>query len=924
MTAAGILWAGCAPQPVSAPVSPPPRAQAVSPAPIALTHERWRPWDGRMDVVSRRRHLNPQFRERPIFIEDFDHVSVVLIQGWRVLGPVQVQPVRLAGAQGFQMKAPVDAREICGIERRLDPQPLRNRQLRLDARISCRTPAQAAALAEIELFLRVRDESGAVQSLPLPLAVGRSPGWEVQSWWLRIGPGLSELAICIHARRGGGAIVLDELKLIETSGVADELGGSNRNVIVDGDFETGRVGFFTSALRRWPNGDALHLPQSWRFESDAAHGDHALGLRVMEESGRIGFGPLDLARLGQPTAVDGAWYYLSFHARSDRSTTLTATLRTRNRIIGRAVVQTQPGWQRFRERFFIMTRSFEEAGELEQAELVFDFLGDGGAEANHCCLDAVCLTDKQIEDAYEPSAAVALGIIGPRQDDVDLAQVVDDGDSVSFTVRMVPAGLSGGRQSETAAAGTASQWTLTLDVLDGWDQAVWSKTSSPSFAAGRDSNEGVQLQLPRGYYRILADLWNGEPGHSTRIAGDRLAFVVIDENDAVPMANYFGLSVSDINVSARTTHLGAGWVWTDWPAHRMQSPRGGYEFTPWEMLAALAARAEVEVMAGLTLPGARGAWDDYGINLLAQADPPPMGLMFYPPPISPDPDRVYREELAWARAALDRQSPETDLIRYSIATDAVAGKLADEEAVADVIGFSCPPRALPEQNEPLLAAMGSLREQGRRLADVSVSVRLGGPGSWQQRILRQAGPVQRLADPIDPVVAASRMVRAMLIRGLAGVQWACAEAVALQPAYSIYEDDAQCLHERDLSPRPAVVAYDLMTSLLNLATLVRWIDLPDGSRILLYQRDDGGMVAACWRPFGLTPGRLRLPGLPAGVRVIDGLGVVQPVAQVETAAELPVNEMVRYVVVRSDQRTAFIQAVERAVVAEMPETRPAH
>jgi hypothetical protein len=196
--------------------------------------------------------------------------------------------------------------------------------------------------------------------------------------------------------------------------------------------------------------------------------------------------------------------------------------------------------------------------------------------------------------------------------------------------------------------------------------------------------------------------------------------------------------------------------------------------------------------------------------------------------------------------------------------------------------------------------------------------------------------VQLLRPPVDPVRSASRMVRAMLIRAVAGASMVCAEAVALAPPRSVYDDDHAWLHEADLSPRPALVAFDLAAELLNNASLARWIDLPGSGRVLYFEKDDGRAVAAMWRPYGLSPTRLRLPALPASALALDCVGrAVALAAEVADAPELPpslselrrtgwrrsdgrqiieINEFVRYLIVPADQRETLRQALDQVAI----------
>jgi hypothetical protein len=174
--------------------------------------------------------------------------------------------------------------------------------------------------------------------------------------------------------------------------------------------------------------------------------------------------------------------------------------------------------------------------------------------------------------------------------------------------------------------------------------------------------------------------------------------------------------------------------------------------------------------------------------------------------------------------------------------------------------------------------------------------------------------VQLLRSPVDPVRSASRMVRAILIRALAGASMVCTEAVALAPPRSVHDDDHAWLHEADLSPRPALVAFDLATELFNNASLARWIDLPGGGRLLYFEKDDGRAVAAMWRPYGLSPTRLRIPALPASALALDCVGRAAALAGEDGRQVIEINEFVRYLIVPADQRETLRQALDLAAI----------
>jgi hypothetical protein len=250
-----------------------------------------------------------------------------------------------------------------------------------------------------------------------------------------------------------------------------------------------------------------------------------------------------------------------------------------------------------------------------------------------------------------------------------------------------------------------------------------------------------------------------------------------------------------------------------------------------------------------------------------------------------------------------------------------------------VWGIASRETSLPEESETYLDQIRRRRSPTTCVWDLGVPVRLGGmpeanlwpyrPADAQTIGSAASDAIEQLARPLDPVRSASRMVRAILIRTLAGAEMVCCDAVALSPVSSIHDDDHRRLHERDFSPRVALVAFDLAAQLLNDATLERWIDVPGGARVLLFAKDDGRAVAVLWRPFGLAPTRLRFEALPASVRVIDCLGLSEPAVVEGGRRIIGVNEIVRYLIAPADQRDALRRSLDTVRVVLGPATRPA-
>jgi len=184
------------------------------------------------------------------------------------------------------------------------------------------------------------------------------------------------------------------------------------------------------------------------------------------------------------------------------------------------------------------------------------------------------------------------------------------------------------------------------------------------------------------------------------------------------------------------------------------------------------------------------------------------------------------------------------------------------------------------------------------------------------------GPIQRLAEPQDPVLLASRMVRACLVRWLAGVEVLCCDAAAISPVRSCYDDDHRRLHETDLSPRMAVAVFDQMAALFNDATLTRWIDYADNTRAVVFDKADGQVIIALWRPFGASPTQLSFEILPEAIQWLDCTGAPQTIARKEPYTTIEVDEIVRYLVAAPAEAATLRRAIDLARLVARPETRP--
>jgi len=911
---------------------------------------------GRMDTYARRRHLANDAGRARLFIEEFDRVTKEHVPGWRTVGIPTIKSVRLDNANGVELIAPEEQFKTCGIQYDIDPKLLAGRDVRLDLRFTCRSDRRVKALAGVSLSLLALDKSGEAHVIELPIVAGVTPGWEIQRYRLRFYPDVAAATLRVHLTKPGAICTLDSITIVGRQTLAGRKSVSTVtpttqpvvrpvNFIVGGDFEIGQHSFFVSATKYWPNGDEMSLPLRWEFDDKSAVGDNSLLLYIADETGRVAFGPLDINSPSRMPLKDSSRRYLSFYARAERPTTMIVTLRDRKRTLSRTTFQLSEDYRRFKKEITITPQTYDQQIELGCTELLFDVLSDGMPEVNRCWLDAVALTDAPIVGPYVRSAPVEVGLFGPVPDPVDLAHLLDVKDPLSFGVRLVAdlpnPSTNKSAQATSKPAGDSSadskknQKTeirvgkLAVDVLDAWDRVVWTRTAGPRIPETGILNETIKLQLPRGYYRILATLWSAEPGESEIISQARLFTAVISLHDPVPLSNQFGLSAQGANVSMRTTHIGAGWVRMDLPAYRAQVRPGLYELTSWKLLVARCKRAQVEIVAGLTLPKSAPLWKMFLEQLLKNNEIQPIGAVVYPPTVSLQPTKEYLNQLVGARDLLAIYAPQTKLVKYlSGARQVISSADKPLQSAGEAWGFTCSDTLIPEKCESELEALGRHRRQGSGLWDISVPAHIGGAPSTYHQLPRdalgpRAGPVQLLSNPIDPVRSASKLLRSLLIRNLVGVRMVCSDASALTPVRSIYENHERNLHEKDLSPRVALVAFDLMASLLNDATIKRWIDIPDGSRLLYFEKDDGQAVVAAWRPFGISPTSLEFINLPKQVKLIDCLGTAETPVTRGNRRIIEVNEIVRYLIVPADQREALLQALDSVHIMIPTASRPA-
>lgn len=923
----------------------------------------WSPGIGRMSLPVRKRHLPPD-AELPLLWEDnFDLPGQELPPEWRPAPALRLQAFRSGLLTGTELAAPPTANGELVLERRLTPEEIAGRDVTLAIQVACPSARRLQTLDGIRLSITAASPGNRPAEIFLPINVESTPGWERLAWSLRFGDRLDSASLRLHFLRPGASIIIARMEMLvaadprqastppaeatdptehwpaTASAPASRPSHSPVNLIAGGDFETGRRSFFASLLRQWADGEPNVALLPFEYENEAVVGERSLRLPIREGLGRVGFGPLNLATAA-PRPGPVTWY-LKLYARAARTTTATISLRAIDRSLGQATFTFRPEWQAFTHAFRVSAGSPQERSSIGAAELVIDVPCDSPQPLD-CWLDAVSLTDEPI-DAYVQAERIEVGITGPAPLTSDLANVVPDDEIATFSVDL--AANPFGRPALPATAeppvvGDAeppivgAAGSLALDVLDAWDRSIWSRTSEPVLPRRGKYGDKVSLRLPRGYYRLVATLWSGEPGRSRLVSQDSQAVAVISFDDAVPLGNRYGLTAAGQSVSGYTTALGAGWLRMNFAARQVEIKPGVWDLSLWQPGLNAAKQAGVELVAAMTLPGIERFRRTFAEQFLAASPLQPIGVVVDPPPNATRPADDYGRQLEWIAQVLGPISPHGRIVFDISALTSVAsatGK-ADLPGLPNlVVGYSSTASALPEQSEPLLSEIGQRYGDGSRVWDLGVPVRLGGNcigrecmPHWPPSEIASDVAVTRLDSPGDPALAASRMIRSILIRALSGSQLVCAEAVVLDPLASIHETGRDRLHEADLTPRPALVAFERMTSLLNDATLVRWIDQPDGSRVLYFEKDDGGAVAAMWRPFGLSLTYLSFAGLPSTLDVIDCFGMPEPILMTGNVRVVAVNEFVRYVVATPQQAPLLAEAITASRVRPgPPQSQPA-
>jgi hypothetical protein len=928
----------------------PPDAREPAYAPAAA----WSPRFGRMGTYLRSRHtemsevLAAEGPGQTLLAEHFETFRADAPEPWQVLGKPIMRILREPERGGYlELEAPPGP-GLDGIQREIAGDRVRGQVVRVRVLTQLTSAARARRFGAPQMRWIVRTADGRKHTFSLPLIGRASPGWEPQEFltyfdttvrrvWLQV------VHVNSSAACGFDDIIVDLLPADQFIWAASPGAGGGEatsrasgptttaNLVLNGNFEVGPKGFSVWAQRDWPGRGRYVAPQLWYFDSDAAIGQVSLEVPSAGATANVTLGPFDLARRG--TAERPAErYHLSFWAKASTPTDLEVDWR----ILGmppntqRFLIDTE--WARYRHVYLTpvaVLSASQSQGRPATAELTFRMAGPAEKDYVTYWLDGVTFSASRVSEPFSSPTPIEVGVFGPAPDPTDVGELLQLGEPAAFAVRLV--------NCEKAAY----SGTVAIDLIDALDRPVWTKTARPYVDADSTWNDQVVLTLPRGYYRVKVTAWSEAIGSSSILSQDERALAVIDLEDPVPRAGYFGLAADAGSLSARTAQLGSGWVTMPldaaWRQSGTNAAKGG-EFEGWREATEYCDAQGLNVVAKLSgLPreadrrrtfyrswlDARGAYVSAAYLDWAEVSQVAAGASA----VTPETARAWLgiPQGGPPAVVLGISGEEGPVPVTSRPTTASAAKqasrptsapTANASAMSDGFAFRCFAGAMmPEAAEPQLEQFGRRRQAMATAGwwDLSVAGAAGSAYAHRVHIATDsAAPVAVQMPESDPALSASCLVRAMLIRYLANADYACASVHAHRAFNSLIDVPDDCFNEYDQSPRPALAAWDWMTMLLNDAVPVRWYDKPSDARALAFEGRNGQIVVAVWRPFGRTAQRLVLKGLAKRANVYDLFGRGEPGSNVGGDLVVRVDQLVRYIVAAPEVRDALLMALETA------------
>ncbi len=905
----------------------------------------WDPWFGRMGGYLRNRHaeLGEAVASEPIWTETFDSFRPDAPPPWEVIGEPGLRVLTEAGRGNcLQIDAPPGP-GLHGIQREVAADRVRGRLVRVRVRTRQTSAARARNLGTPQMRWLVATGDGQKHIASLPLIGRASPGWEAQEFVTYFEPAAKRVWLQLVHVNTSCPFDFDDVVVERVSSDSfarpvtadgespgpgvDRVPTAAPNLVPNGNFEVGPKGFSVWSRREWPGRGRYAAPQYWYFDSDAMVGQVSLAVPLTGVEANVCLGPFGLTAAGGRERP-AERYHLSFYAKASDAIDIEVDWRIAGLPASTARFRVGTEWTRQRHLYLTPVTVLDgDAGTA--AELTFRVPATTEADHRMLWLDGVAFGASRTSETFAPPAAVEIGLFGPAPDPTDVGELLQLGEPAAFAVRLA-------NYADRPYGGTVA-----IDLLDAFDRPVWTKTTQPQAAAESTWNDQVVLRLPRGYYRAKATAWSGSIGVSSILSRDERAMAVIDLADPVPRTGFFGMAADAGSLSARTTQIGTGWVTMPLNAAWCAGGAGRSPFGGWTAATEHCGAQDLNVVARLSnLPRDAARRRTFCAEWLAASGSDVAAV------------HVDRDEASEARADKPTRLPAA--IRRWLGTASsrpavVVGVSADDWPPTTTAPLSQPATSaarvpasrptsaptsmstmradgfairclalpmMPEDAETQLDAWGRRRPLAATASwwDLSVVGCAGSAYSRRAAVTTNPGsPVCVQTEGADPLRSASCLVRGMLIRHLANVDFACSTVSAFRPIETLAEPPPSgAMTEYDHSPRPALAAWDWMTVLMNNATPIRWFDKPSDVRGIAFERDDGQTVVAVWRPFGRTQQRLVLPGFAGRAVVYDLFGRPEPDAKAGADLVVRIDELVRYVVSAPEAREALPAAVAAA------------
>jgi len=879
-----------------------------------------------MDEVLIRRHgyAPPPIRQpglgQTIVWEPFTTAETGTLPGWERLGqpnlsirndPLQGKYLLLAGS-------PRDERR--GVFKRISDGDVAGRVIRMQVKVLQPASGRNEVTRIARMRLEWQDSDGKPGSSERTLSAYTSPGWENCEKCVSVPAGARDIRLAmIH--EGTADIGFDDVLIERMDPLVESRSAGTfalrSNLIDGGDFEVGQRNFSVWGERRTFDGGVLRaFPIAWSIdETIAAVGTRSLRIPLDQDGFRLAFGWVRV----QPNKE----YVASLYVRSNTKTVIRVGVVEYPAAFFREDFQVD---DQFRKVAVVWT--VRQNAPWAALSLVIrsspepkDAFAKG--PRNFLWIDGVSLTAGEPKTRYEAPSPVEVGILGPDSDSSDISNLIPIGKPADLTVRAMNYQTS------------VYDGQLAVDVVDAYDRPVVPHLSYPlRVEPGKTGEKKVgALSLPRGYYKLLATVWPGRAGEGQALSTFERAFAVINPTDAVPTGNYFGMTVENPRISRRVTQLGAGWVWLKASPQWCLTPAGELDWTWYQELLRRAREQRLEILADLgwdepatpaaSPPAPGDAWKKTcGRFAQASAGRDLVGLGALGRPNRNGVPASRYVDLMGQAAGQFRLAGEKAVVtasawlplepdRFRWLNEAVKAGLGK---AAEALAFRFQPTEFPEDLEPALEEVRNWRKSWpfKQYFDVGVGGR--GPSAYLH-VPNLYGYYATEADQgpevPDPILHASRLVRALAIRQFAMIDRA-AWWVESHPPPDILRPSVEPLcHEYDNGPRPSVVAFDYMAEMLNAATLVEWIDLPQQARALCFERSGGDMVVLLWRPFGWTLRPVALRGAAGSVAVTDLFGRREEHPAQGGDLLVQVNESVRYVMIPASKKEQILESLRK-------------